>query len=682
MHFKYQDISLWFGTADTPAPSETVLTGTEATVTIAVQPISASNQVELLYRVNQGSTKTLAAKRLPSHSSINQAQYFIAYLPTFSIGDSVEYSAICHCAGRQVPSAAEAENFAESFVVIEPGNELPQTIATNESLPLATVMVDNPPDQVPSPLEDIAATPSLSFNLETRINTINTVLTHEEHQKAVDSAMRAANGDMTTAIKNLTEKLPSASLQTIALAHSLAELSDDHMPIVKALTEHPDVNNLRDVALNFNVEKLAALVDLKTIPKSTAGATDSEKKQNFATALHNKLFTTETSAVLHRMVQEAEVPIVDANLRSGVASFLSNQPDFNIRTTSVYTALQHPEAFKNIAEEHQPGVVEQLKTLQRVQAISPTPIAVSELMKVNHTSAFRVAEMPESTFLNIHSNALGEETAQQVYTNAINTHIRNENALITTRDALKGTGLAIIDGAQTKEERLASLQAITNNHAAQLNLETLFGSIDFCECDECLSVYSPASYFVEILQYLRNNNLGPDPATGNNPANNPNRHPKIDGTPLEKLFRRRPDLGCLELTCKNTFTVLPYIDLVNEVMESFVVHLNEYSADPNRPKQSRLEVFNVEDEITSELLAQPQHINYEAYCILNNAVYPFTLPYNQAIDAIRISLNFLGTSRYELLDTYRITKAVCPTDITLSDSDQKELHQLHKNKRV
>ena len=40
------------------------------------------------------------------------------------------------------------------------------------------------------------------------------------------------------------------------------------------------------------------------------------------------------------------------------------------------------------------------------------------------------------------------------------------------------------------------------------------------------------------------------------------------------LLHRRPDLANLELTCANTNTVLPYIDLSNEVMESFVVHLS------------------------------------------------------------------------------------------------------------
>jgi len=318
-----------------------------------------------------------------------------------------------------------------------------------------------------------------------------------------------------------------------------------------------------------------------------------------------------------------------------------------------------------------------LKTLQRVQAISPTPAAVPVLMKANLTSAFRVAEIPESTFLSAHGQTLGEETSRQVYTSAINTHIRNEHALVTMREAWRGTGLSIIDGQQPMEARMSKLQAVADDKAVPLNLETLFGSMDFCECDDCLSVYSPAAYFVEILQYLRNNDLGPDPTDPTKPSPGIRTDPKdITNTSLEKLFRRRPDLGCLELTCENTFTVLPYIDLVNEVMESFVVHLDKYHADSNKPKQATLEVFNVLDETTSELLAQPQHVNYQAYCILKDAVYPFTLPYHQPIDAIRIWLKYMGTSRYELLDTFRTaTEAV--SGVALTPAQRQELQKLH-----
>ncbi len=510
--------------------------------------------------------------------------------------------------------------------------------------------------------------PSSNPAIEARINTLNAILPKKDDQQAVGQALEAAQGDWPKALAVLKEKLPPASLEKAVFAHELAELTDDQPALASSLAKNTDIKNLRDLALHFNAEKLTALIQPEMLPKNVPGATEDDKRKNFAATLQRRLFTAEPSAVLQRMVQDAEVLIAGQPARMSVAKFLDNHPDFNIRTTSVYQVLKQPDAFKDIPVEHRADVAEHLKTLQRVQAVSPVPEAVPVLMKANLTSALRIAEMPESTFLNAHADALGESNARQVYTNAVNAHIRNEQALITMREAVRGSGLAIIDGMQSKEERLAQLQAMAKQKSVPLNLETLFGSLDYCECDDCLSVYSPASYFVEILQYLRNNNLDPkNPNTGKS---------GIAGTPLEKLFRRRPDLGCLELTCENTFTVLPYIDLVNEVMESFVVHLDQYRTDPNFPKQAMLEVFNVEDETGSELLAQPQQVNYQAYCILKNAVYPFTLPYHQAIDAIRIFLKYFGTSRYEVQDVFRTATENCD-EVALSDEQKKQLQALH-----
>ncbi|MDP3179051.1 MAG: Tc toxin subunit A, partial [Spirochaetaceae bacterium] len=82
------------------------------------------------------------------------------------------------------------------------------------------------------------------------------------------------------------------------------------------------------------------------------------------------------------------------------------------------------------------------------------------------------------------------------------------------------------------------------------NWRNLFGSPDSCECDQCLSVFSPAAYLVNTLQYL-------DQAT--------------QGDGQDAFFDRRPDLLNLDLTCENTYTQVPYIDLANEILE-YKVH--------------------------------------------------------------------------------------------------------------
>jgi hypothetical protein len=727
MRFDNEGMTLWFDTPDALGPGETVLAGAEIAITIAVQPGDRSNKIEVRYRVNKGSDETVTATWARNDASAN-AQYFRARLPPRLAGDTVEYIPVCRRAGRTVPSEDDIKRGGPSFRVTEAPIESPGKAPSGPSGPVAApgaeraptanrtaMLKENSPgtgdprsaktpfgagtesgggsivgmgiaaaeshtEPTAANKSDPTAKNAVAVPNDTiRIDTLTAVLATKEDKQAVETELQAAKGDWTAALVNLKDKLPEPSLKKIDLVHSLAVWSDDHVPVVKAvLAAVPDLTNLRDLALRFNVDKLTALVDPKAVPETTPGATAEEKQKNFAVGLRQKLFSAEPTAVLHRMVEDAEIPIADGAVRSGVTKFLRNQPDFNIGTTSIYTALKHPESFKDIADEHRGAVVDHLKVLQRVQGISPVPEAVPALMKANLTSAFHVAEKTESTFLRAFSPALGEDTARQVYTNAINSHIRNEHALIAMRQTMRGTGLAIIDGKQTQVQRVAALQKVTDDKAVPLNLETLFGGLDYCECDECLSVYSPASYFVELLQFLRNNDLGSDPATpGTPPVGNPKIHPKISDTPLEKLFRRRPDLGCLELTCENTFTVLPYIDLVNEVMESFVVHVGEYHNDTHIPKQVTLETFNVEGEASSELLAIPQHINYDAYCILKNEVYPFTLPYHQPIDATRILLDYLKTSRWELLDTFRTAHEVCP-ESTLTQAELQKLEELHQ----
>ena len=72
---------------------------------------------------------------------------------------------------------------------------------------------------------------------------------------------------------------------------------------------------------------------------------------------------------------------------------------------------------------------------------------------------------------------------------------------------------------------------------------TLFGSADSCACPDCASVHGAAAYFVDALHFLGERGV------------------------LSSLLARRPDLGEIELSCQNTDTTLPVVDLVNEILE-------------------------------------------------------------------------------------------------------------------
>lgn len=165
------------------------------------------------------------------------------------------------------------------------------------------------------------------------------------------------------------------------------------------------------------------------------------------------------------------------------------------------------------------------------------------------------------------------------------------------------------------------------------NWTELFGSPDYCTCKHCRSIYSPAAYFVELLQFLENESTyqsedtsGPDSGYTNG---------------LELLLSRRPDLEHIELTCANTNTPLPYVDLVNEILERVVL-----SSEPgtNSPQTT----WSAE-----ELAANPEHVERAAYEeVLSDAIYPWELPFDLYAEEARIYLKHLGATRSRLMEVF------------------------------
>ncbi len=157
---------------------------------------------------------------------------------------------------------------------------------------------------------------------------------------------------------------------------------------------------------------------------------------------------------------------------------------------------------------------------------------------------------------------------------------------------------------------------------------------DYCECTECQSVLSPSAYLVDLL------------------------HNFLDSVPANALYSvlgvltsRRPDLLFLKLNCANAELPLPYIDLVNEILEACVVYkvsLPHQLVAPFDPLPNNTSA----DAGAEELSINPEHTNAQAYAALQNAVYPGNLPFNLWLETLRTCLVALGTSRWELASTF------------------------------
>src|SRR5918993_2899735 len=127
-------------------------------------------------------------------------------------------------------------------------------------------------------------------------------------------------------------------------------------------------------------------------------------------------------------------------------------------------------------------------------------------------------------------------------------------------------------------------------------LESLFGSMDFCECEHCRSVLSPAAYLVDLLQFVDAEPEVWDTFLAHWKDTHDQDYTAEYKKPYDALTERRPDIPHIPLTCENTHTALPYIDIVNEILEYFVAHgkLEEEAAqdtgggsDPRTPARPR-----------------------------------------------------------------------------------------------
>ena len=130
---------------------------------------------------------------------------------------------------------------------------------------------------------------------------------------------------------------------------------------------------------------------------------------------------------------------------------------------------------------------------------------------------------------------------------------------------------------------------------------------------------------------------------------------------LTRLTTRRPDLTHILLTCKNTNTPLPYIDLVNELLENHIAPIPPVVID-GFPTYPQYQTTNSAEE----LLAYPEHVDTAAYDFLKTATSAYNLPLDLPLEETRLYLDKLGIKRYGLMELFlentRIPNTlICPS---------------------
>ena len=390
------------------------------------------------------------------------------------------------------------------------------------------------------------------------------------------------------------------------------------------------------------------------IPAAYAGVKVELQLDAYAEDMARKVRLSYPTQVLGRLMETDQRFKLPSGHEATVKLLKNATPQgFRLGETPVSTFLKSTAGVQGgLSDAEFQAAGQQLKVLQRVYQITPSNETMPVLMSLGMTSAFDVMAYPEEQFI-----ALFKAKYLEIYKKPAPVGVPELVSRKAKQVSSVTYNLFTIAKKLDTEPPVAGLSAPVQVLESVKNellkhyptMESLFGSMDYCECEHCRSVLSPAAYLVDLLQFVDTepavwgNFLAQWKATHGN-QDYPNKNAAGEAMkPYDVLIERRPDLPHIALTCENTNTALPYIDIVNEILEYYVAH-GKLEKDAAR---------DTDDATTAELLAEPQNVIREAYDALRTAHYPINLPFDLWIETVRQFCDYFETPLHRVLEAFR-----------------------------
>jgi hypothetical protein len=509
------------------------------------------------------------------------------------------------------------------------------------------------------------------------------------------AALYARHGAMTTAMLDAlaaTRQFKAAEIGDLRASDRIASIAGADFATVKTIKtmfQVADADGVRALARKGAADWAKALKALKgadqlrllPVTKADGSPLPSDPERD-ATMLRDRFRAAFPTAAfaggLERALAAKQGP---SGFSQGATllTFLDAHPKFDLLNTPIDSFFKEEAAprFRTLVKDE--AFMTELRATQRLIRLAPSYEAAEALLGDGIHSAYQVYRIGESAFVNRYGgrDGFGIEAARTAWNRAADAHAA-VLVLCTDLYALNEEGLPA---------------AIAGNNAALAtfpNWDSLFKAGDLCACEECRSVLSPAAYFADLLNFLKDRVAKPGSGTG---------------SVRDLLFSRRPDLGYLELNCENALTPLPYVDVVNEVLEAAIAQGASdvdtgFTAMP-ATESALLAALKIKglrpgtecsfrqvepgdpnrwvahgDETTyllhrsgsgnffarilpntkasaDELRAYPAYVDAAAYAKLRAASYPHSLPFDLFGEEVRVGLAKAGQQRWELMRALR-----------------------------
>ncbi|HTH18010.1 MAG TPA: Tc toxin subunit A, partial [Magnetospirillum sp.] len=188
-------------------------------------------------------------------------------------------------------------------------------------------------------------------------------------------------------------------------------------------------------------------------------------------------------------------------------------------------------------------LLDNLRACQRLARIGVAPHEMEALRQAGLHSAHQIASLPRDTFATKFGGTLRVSgDAADIHALACSVQARATHAWAWLRDTM-APHVRNNRYLRPSDELLEAMAAIPSYN-------DLFGTLDYVSVPDCQSVLGPAAYFVDLMRLIEQQIIAPNTAI---PAD-------------WQLKTRRPDLFSIELTCPNTNTAIPKIDVINDAL--------------------------------------------------------------------------------------------------------------------
>ncbi len=369
----------------------------------------------------------------------------------------------------------------------------------------------------------------------------------EATRAVVERSTALAGGDSgalaALVAKGKLQKDEAAALESVL---ELGKLSADNLPLIRALDTR-STTSLRALA-RWDAAEWTSLFEEEQIPLPP-GETAASYADNIVTNL------------------ESAYPALALAARIGdgtLDAVLERNPGFDLRRSDLVTEDGLVLDWGGVPDEQRPPLQQRLRAIQRVLALADTTADRALLLDRKYDSAVTIASQTEDEFVAKSGLAIGP--ARLTYARAQDAAETIAHGYAAFRDLV---------GGQFSDLAVGNIYPELINELRRIDGFTdLFGPQDFCTCDDCHSIFSPAAYFCDLMHFVEKWISRPVFVTQG-----------LTSHPLY-LKTRRPDLWTLQLSCENTQTLIPYLTIANEVLEAFldaVIGGDIYAtlADPN-----------------------------------------------------------------------------------------------------